>query len=124
MKVLIADDSAVMRNIIGKTIDEMGHERIDAANGREALVQLAKNEGRIGLILLDWNMPIIDGFGVLKRIKEQKKLKSIPVLMVSTESEDESIERAIAAGANGYLPKPFTPGELAAAVQATLAAGQ
>ena len=122
MKVLIADDSMVMRNIIGKTIIEMGHEKIEAANGYEVLLQLAKYENRIGLILLDWNMPKMDGFEVLKRIKEHKRLGSIPVLMVSTESEEESVKRAMAAGATGYIPKPFSPEELATAIKATLEA--
>ena len=120
MKVLIADDSIVMRNIIGKTISEMGHEKIEATNGYEVLLQLAKYEDRIGLILLDWNMPKMDGFEVLKRIKEHKKLGAIPVLMVSTESEEENVKRAISAGANGYLPKPFSPEELATAIKSTM----
>ena len=79
-------------------------------------------KNRIGLILLDWNMPKMDGFEVLKRIKEHKRLGSIPVLMVSTESEEESVKRAMAAGATGYIPKPFSPEELATAIKATLEA--
>ena len=120
MKVLIADDSMLMRNIIGKTVDQLGHDIIEATNGREVLDQLAQNKGEIDLILLDWNMPILDGFGVLERMKGHKQLESIPVLMVSTESEDESVQRALDAGVRGYLPKPFTPDELATAIRETV----
>lgn len=120
MKIMIADDSRVMRNIIEKVIKAMGYETVHAGNGQEALDLLEKNGKEIGLILLDWNMPVLDGLEVLKSMREQGTYRDIPVLMVSTESEDEKASQAVDAGARGYLSKPFTPEALSAIIQKTL----
>jgi two-component system chemotaxis response regulator CheY len=120
MKMIIADDSRVMRSIIEKVIRAMGYESLHASNGQEALELLEQNGQEIGLVLLDWNMPVLDGLGVLKSMREHGTYRKIPVLMVSTESEDAKAAQAIDAGARGYLPKPFTPDDLTAIIQKTL----
>jgi two-component system chemotaxis response regulator CheY len=85
---------------------------VEAADGIEALTILERSSEDIILILLDWNMPGMDGLVFLEKIKNTASLKHIPVMMVTTESEKENIIRAIQAGAINYLVKPFTIEEL------------
>jgi two-component system chemotaxis response regulator CheY len=120
MRVIVADDSRVMRSIIEKVLHSLGHEVIHAANGKEVVDILQRAGGEVNLVLLDWNMPVMNGFEVLSHMKSQNLGRGIPVLMISTESEDGRIEQAIRAGAQGYLSKPFTSEELAAGIQNAL----
>jgi two-component system, chemotaxis family, chemotaxis protein CheY len=112
MKIIIADDSRVMRNIIENAIKPLGVATIHAGNGQEVMDCLEKQGDEIGLILLDWNMPVMNGLEVLETIKRNKIYSHIPVLIVSTESEDDKMSKAFAAGAKGYISKPFTPERL------------
>ena len=121
MKVLVVDDSLVVRTIIEKAVKPMGYGVLQAANGQEALDILARHADSIGLVLLDWNMPVQDGYETIQRIKANEAYNHLCILMISTESEDEKVDQALAAGANGYLAKPFSADELTAKVQATLA---
>lgn len=118
MQVLVVDDSMVARSMVKNGLGPAGYEVIQAANGQEALDILQDESARIGLVLLDWNMPVLNGLDTLKAIKQKKACGHIKVMMVSTESEDDYIDRALAAGADGYLAKPFTGEELAAKVAA------
>jgi two-component system chemotaxis response regulator CheY len=120
MKVIVADDSRVMRSIIEKTVRSLGHEVIHAANGQEVLDLLERADHEVNLVLLDWNMPVMNGIDVLSHMKSHNLGRDIAVLMISTESEDGRIEQAIRAGAKGYLSKPFTPEELATGIQSAL----
>ena len=122
MKVLIADDSMVTRKIIEKTVSSLGFEAIHATNGEEALKILDKEAGEVGLVLLDWNMPIRNGYETLKRIRSNDLYGHICTMMISTESEDDKIDQATLAGASGYVTKPFSPEELAEKIQSTLKA--
>ncbi|RJQ82441.1 MAG: response regulator [Desulfobacteraceae bacterium] len=121
MQVLVVDDSMVARNILKNVLGPLGYEVLQAANGQEALEILKNQPEQIELVLLDWNMPVLNGFETLKAIKKQKKCKHIRILMVSTESEDDFIDRALSAGADGYLAKPFTAEALAAKVASVVA---
>jgi len=112
MKIIIADDSKVMRNIIENAIKPLGLATIHASNGQEVLDCLEKQGNEVGLILLDWNMPVMSGIEVLETIKKNNLYTHIPVLIVSTESEDDKMTRAFKAGAKGYISKPFTPERL------------
>jgi len=112
MKIIIADDSRVMRNIIENAIKPLGQATIHTSNGQEVLDTLEKQREEIGLILLDWNMPVMNGLEVLEAIRKNDLYAHIPVLIVSTESEDDKVSKALAAGAQGYIPKPFTPDRL------------
>lgn len=116
MKVIVADDSLVMRKIVANVVESLGYEAIHATNGQQMLELLEENRGKIDLVLLDWNMPVLDGLEALKAMQESSQYRSIPVFMVSTESEEAKIEEAIKAGAKGYLSKPFTAEELAAKI--------
>jgi two-component system, chemotaxis family, chemotaxis protein CheY len=120
MKVIVADDSRVMRSIIEKVVQSIGHEAIQASNGKEVLDLLDRQGAEIDLILLDWNMPVMNGLEVLSRMQEKKSHRRIPVLMVSTESEATKREQALKEGARGYLSKPFTSEELTSEIRNVL----
>ena len=117
MKVIVADDSQVMRMIIEKIVKALGYQAIHAGNGQEVLSVLEKGSKDIDLILLDWNMPVMNGLETLTRIKKISPDCDIPILMVSTESEDDKVRQAINAGAEGYISKPFTAETLGAVIR-------
>jgi len=120
MKVIVADDSRLIRGIIEKSAASIGFEAVQAGNGEEALNILEADGREINLVLLDWNMPILSGIDVIKKMRGDDRFKKIPVLMISTESEDDRIREAITAGAQGYLTKPFTPDKLLEAIRHVL----
>lgn len=120
MKLIVADDSRLIRGIIDKTVTSMGFEAIQVDNGRDAL-NLLNTEGKdINMVLLDWNMPFLNGIDVLKSMRGDDRFKHIPVLMISTESEDDRIKEALTVGAQGYLTKPFTSEKLIEAIHTVL----
>ncbi|MBC9783606.1 response regulator [Heliobacterium chlorum] len=111
MIVLSVDDSAIIRKIIRGAVEVLEGTLLEASDGEEALEIMDKHDG-IDLILLDWNMPGMNGWELLNRIKSHPVYKYIPVMMVTTEGERENIVRAIRAGAVHYLVKPFTTEDL------------
>lgn len=107
---LIVDDSSVMRKIVERALRQAGLDGMvvhEAGNGMEALEAL--RAGPVDLILSDINMPAMDGLELLRQIKAQNLAPGVPVVMVTTESSEEHVRQAIAAGARGYIRKPFTP---------------
>lgn len=106
MKVLVVDDSRAMRRIIARFLVELGFEVHEAGSGLEALVAAPKIEG-LKLVLLDWNMPEMDGGALLARLRSDPQFADLPIMMVTTESEMEQVEVALQAGASEYLMKPF-----------------
>jgi len=112
MKLLVVDDSYVIRQIIKATIDVLQMETIEAQDGKEALEIITEKYKEIDLILMDWNMPEMNGYDVLVEIKKNNLYCDIPVLMVTTEGHSSSIIAAVKAGAANYLTKPFTGDEL------------
>jgi two-component system, chemotaxis family, chemotaxis protein CheY len=112
-RVLIADDSSAIRKIIQRCLQkaELGAlEVLEASNGQEALQLLA--EHKIDVVLSDINMPQMDGLQLLSALKRSPEWKHIPVLIVSTEAEAESVMQAINSGAAGFVRKPFTPAQI------------
>ena len=107
MKALVVDDSKAIRSIIGKHLKALGFEVVEADSGIDALVQL-KKMGGADIALLDWNMPEMDGFEFLRRVRADAEFSELRVMMVTTESEMTQVARALEAGANEYLMKPFT----------------
>ncbi len=105
-KVLVVDDSKAMREIEKKYLEEMGFEVLEASNGEEALKILEDNSD-IKLILLDWHMPVMNGYEFLLKLRANPKWSDVKVMMVTTENQQKSIIDAIMAGANEYLMKPF-----------------
>jgi len=112
VKILSVDDSVIIRKIIRNGVELLDYELVEAGDGLEALDILEQSSVDISLILLDWNMPGMDGFEFLQKVKEMATIKHIPVMMVTTESETENIIKAIQAGAINYMVKPFSIEEL------------
>jgi two-component system chemotaxis response regulator CheY len=114
VRALIIDDSAVMRKVIERALKQAGlefTEVLQASNGEEALEALRKDgvgPQKIGLIISDINMPIMDGLQFLEARRDQKLALGVPVVMITTEGSEPFVLRAIAAGAQGYICKPFT----------------
>ena len=124
MKILSVDDSAIIRKIMKMAIEVIEYEFLEAGDGEEALNIIGEHYSNIGLILLDLNMPGINGFELLKIIKSDDKFKSIPVMMVTTESEKLNIIKAIQLGANNYVVKPFTMEEITKKMYEALGKGE
>ena len=123
MNVIVADDSVVVRTLVKKVLTGIGHQAIQAVHGGEVLECLEKADPQIDLILMDWNMPTMDGFEALKEIKGDQRFSSIPVIMLTSESDEKRINMAYDVGANGYLEKPFTPDELIAHIDKVMGTG-
>jgi two-component system, chemotaxis family, chemotaxis protein CheY len=123
VKILSVDDSAIMRRIISGAVEVLGYEFLEAGDGLEALEKLEEFHSEIDLILLDWNMPHLDGFTLLGKIKENETYKNIPVAMVTTEAEKGKIARAIKAGAINYIMKPFSQEDLVTRIMESLGKG-
>jgi two-component system, chemotaxis family, chemotaxis protein CheY len=110
---LIVDDSLVMRKIVERALRQAGislGEVLEASSGIEALKLLRHR--RVDLILSDINMPNMDGLEFLRQLREQNLVPGVPVVMITTESSEEHVRNAIAAGAQGYIRKPFTPDQV------------
>ena len=118
MKILLVDDSRTIRNIQKNTLKTLGHEDIaEAADGLEALSFLANT--RPELMLVDWNMPNMDGITLIKKVRETDK--TLPIIMVTTEAEKSRVIEAVKAGVNNYVVKPFTAETLADKINQTMA---
>jgi len=105
-KVLVVDDSKAIREIEKKYLEEMGFEVLEAENGEIALKVLEENPD-IKLILLDWHMPVMNGYEFLLKVRSNSNWSDVKIIMVTTENQQKSIVEAIMAGANEYLMKPF-----------------
>ncbi|MGC2619200.1 MAG: response regulator [Acidobacteriaceae bacterium] len=113
MTVLIVDDSSVMRKIVERALRQAGLDLtrvIEAGSGRDGLTVLGRE--RVNLIVSDINMPVMDGLEFLRQIQSQSLAQGVPVVMITTESGEEHVREALAAGARGYIRKPFTPDQV------------
>ncbi len=108
MRAMVVDDSRAMRLILRKTLDELGYEVSQAANGREALELLERDPDPVGLVLVDWNMPELNGIEFVRRLRAQPRFTSVRLVMVTTETQTEQMTEALEAGADEYVMKPFT----------------
>lgn len=107
MRILVVDDFSTMRRIIKNVLKQLGFENIEEAeDGGQAYTKL--QTGKFDFVVSDWNMPNVDGFELLKKIRSDAALKDIPFLMVTAESEKDKVVAAIQAGVNNYIVKPFT----------------
>ena len=107
MRVLVIDDSRAVRMIIGSILGELGMDVVEAADGRQALAKLEENPD-VELMLVDWNMPQMNGFDFIRAVRSQRAYDGVRIMMVTTETEGVQVARALEAGANEYLMKPFT----------------
>lgn len=108
--ILAVDDSASMRQMVSFTLKNAGYDVVEAVDGEDAF---DKARGRdFDLVLTDQNMPRLDGIGLIRRLREHPKFKTTPILILTTESSDQMKQAGRAAGATGWLVKPFDPAKL------------
>ncbi|MCE7797447.1 response regulator [Sphingobium sufflavum] len=114
-KILTVDDSRSMRALLRVALLERGYDVAEAEDGVEALEWLETNSADV--IITDINMPRLDGFGLIEKVRSSSRHIDRPILVLTTESSDEKKKRARDAGATGWIVKPFDPEKLAAAVR-------
>jgi len=107
MQAMVVDDSRVMRTILTRLLTGMNFTVLQASDGAEAL-QMLEDGARPDVALVDWNMPVMDGLTFIKRCRANPEYRDLVLMMVTTESEQSQIVRAMAAGAHEYVVKPFT----------------
>lgn len=107
MKVLVVDDMSTMRRIVRNIFKQLGVGNVvEAENGSDALSKLKAD--KFDFVVSDWNMPVMAGIELLRKIRADEELKHIPVLMVTAEAQKENLVEAIQAGVSNYVVKPFT----------------
>ncbi|MCA9084121.1 MAG: response regulator [Planctomycetaceae bacterium] len=107
MYALIIDDSRAMRRILAKIVQPLGFEIIEAENGQEGLDQLFSNDD-VELVLVDWNMPVMNGLEFVKAVRADNQYATQKIIMVTTETEPSQMARALMAGVDEFVMKPFT----------------
>ena len=113
--ILAADDSPSMRKMVSFTLTGAGYKVVEAVDGKDALEKAEAQH--IDLVLADQNMPRLDGIGLTRRLREHPRFKSTPILILTTESSDQMKQAGRAAGATGWLVKPFDPNRLIEVLQ-------
>ena len=108
--ILAVDDSASMRQMVGFTLKNAGYDVVEAVDGQDAFERACRRD--FDLVLTDQNMPRLDGIGLTRKLREQPKFKATPILILTTESSDQMKQSGRAAGATGWLVKPFDPAKL------------
>jgi two-component system, chemotaxis family, chemotaxis protein CheY len=108
--ILAVDDSISMRQMVSYTLKNAGFEVVEAADGEDALEKARLRH--FDLVLTDQNMPRLDGIGLTRRLREHPNFKTTPILILTTESSDQMKQAGRAAGATGWLVKPFEPTKL------------
>ena len=112
-RVLIVDDSSVMRKIVGRSLRQAGLDVLqvlEASNGSEALSLVRENP--LDLILSDINMPVMDGMEFVRQLRGLESAQQTPVVMITTEAGEAHVVQALSLGASGYIRKPFTPEQI------------
>lgn len=117
-RILAVDDSAAMRQMVGITLTGAGHQVQQAVDGREAL-NFAERE-RFDLVITDVNMPGMDGLTLVRQLRNMPSYRGVPLLVLTTEATTERKLEGKAAGATGWLVKPFNPDRLLATVAKVL----
>ena len=117
-KILAVDDSASMRQMVAFTLKGAGHDVVEATDGVEALAAAKANQ--VDLVLTDVNMPNMDGISLIKELRQLPSYKFTPILTLTTESGGEKKMEGKAAGATGWIVKPFSPDQLLATISKVL----
>lgn len=113
--ILTVDDSPSMRKMVTFTLTGAGYKVVEAVDGVDALEKAEAHQ--IALVLADQNMPRLDGIGLTKKLRENPRFKETPILILTTESSDQMKQAGRAAGATGWLVKPFDPSRLIEVIQ-------
>ncbi len=115
--ILTVDDSASVRQMVKFTLSDAGYTVIEAVDGEDALAKLSSP---VNLVITDLNMPKLDGIGLIRGVRSMPACKGIPIVMLTTESQESRKQEGKAAGATGWIVKPFTPQQLLAVVKRLL----
>ena len=116
--ILVVDDSASLRQVVGIALRGAGYDVVEGCDGKDALTKL---DGRkVNLIISDVNMPNMDGIGLIKGVRAGTLNKFIPIVMLTTESQDSRKAEGKSAGATGWIVKPFKPEQLIAVIKKVL----
>jgi len=118
MKILIAEDSSTVRRLVAARLAADGYEVLEAADGDEALT-LARSD-RPDLVILDKVMPKLDGFEVVRALREDPQTRTVPIVMLTERTSEEDVLGGLDLGVDEYIPKPFSPHELSARVRRAL----
>ena len=113
--ILTVDDSSSVRQMVRFTLSDAGYTVVEAVDGEDALTKLP-----VSLVITDLNMPKLDGIGLIRRVRSNPACKGVPILMLTTESQESRKQEGKAAGATGWIVKPFTPQQLLAIVKRLL----
>lgn len=116
--IMTADDSASVRQMVSFTLKDAGYDVVEAVDGRDALSKL--NGNGVNMLITDLNMPNMDGIELIKQVRAQQQFKFMPIVMLTTESQESKKQEGKAAGATGWIVKPFKPEQLVAVVKKVL----
>lgn len=116
--IMTVDDSASIRQMVAFTLKQAGYAVVEAIDGQDALDKMAKNP--VNMLITDLNMPRMDGIELIRKVRSQAQYKFIPVIMLTTESQDEKKMAGKQAGATGWIVKPFKPDQLITVVKKVL----
>jgi two-component system chemotaxis response regulator CheY len=108
--ILIVDDSPTMRQMLGDTLRSAGYAVLEGVNGEDALRRVVGQN--IQLVITDFNMPVMGGIALIERLRAKQEFKFTPILVLTTETEEARKNQGRAAGATGWVTKPFDPGRL------------
>ena len=113
--IMTVDDSSSVRQMVRFTLEKSGHSVLEAVDGENALEILDKN--MVDLVITDLNMPRLDGIGLIKKLRQKPGFKFVPILLLTTESQEAKKSEGKAAGATGWIVKPFKPEQLLAVIK-------
>ncbi|MBI2353425.1 MAG: response regulator [Deltaproteobacteria bacterium] len=116
--IMTADDSASVRQMVTFTLKQNGYDVVEAVDGQDALTRLSGQ--KVDMLITDLNMPNLDGLGLIRGVRAGTLNKFIPIIMLTTESQDGKKNEGKAAGATGWIVKPFKPEQLVAVVKKVL----
>ncbi len=118
--ILTVDDSASVRQMVRFTLSDAGYSVIEAVDGKDALAKLANPANLVNLVITDLNMPNLDGIGLIRGVRANPARKGLPIIMLTTESQEVRKLEGKAAGATGWIVKPFATQQLLAVVRRVL----
>ena len=113
--ILVVDDAAVVRHVVSLTLRNSGYEVVEAVNGQDAIEKLRTSS--VEMVITDLNMPVMDGIELIRQMRKSIKHKFMPILMLTTVSQEEKKQEGKEAGASGWIYKPFHANELLAMVR-------
>jgi two-component system chemotaxis response regulator CheY len=119
-RIMTVDDSATIRQMLSFTLNDAGYEVIEAIDGRDAYDKLKNNP--VNMVITDLNMPQMDGIELIREVRKDPANRFVPIIMLTTESQEKKKQEGKAAGASGWIVKPFSPEQLLAVVKMVLVA--